>query len=76
MKEATIRKKIEQRMDDLENSLKMQTHLKAPTAVGDMIESISKFYSILTEDQREFVQCARLAVLERKRSMNPILFRV
>ena len=66
MKERTIRQKIEQRMDDLENSLKMQTHLKEPTAIGDLIESISKFYSILTEDQREFVQCARLAVLEQR----------
>ena len=66
MKEQTIRQKIEQRMDDLENSLKMQTHLKEPTVIGDLIESISKFYSILTEDQREFVQCARLAVLEQR----------
>ena len=66
MKEQTIRQKIEQRMDDLENSLKMQTHLKESTAIGDLIESISKFYSILTEDQREFVQCARLAVLEQR----------
>jgi len=66
MKEQTIRQKIEQRMDDLENCLKMQTHLKEPTAIGDLLESISKFYSILTEDQREFVQCARLAVLDQR----------
>ena len=66
MKERTIRQKIEQRMDDLENSLKMQTHLKEPTAIEDLIESISKFYSMLTEDQREFVQCARWVVQEQQ----------
>jgi hypothetical protein len=66
MKEQTIRQKIEKRMDDLEKSLKMQAHLKEPTAISDSIESISKFYSILTEDQREFVQCARWVVLERQ----------
>ena len=63
---STIRQRIEERLNLLESMLSAQKHLSDPDDVLEMIASVSKFYSVLTEEQREFVQAARLAVEERK----------
>ena len=62
----TIREKIEARLDALEESLQRQDHLADPVTALELIGSISKFYSVLTEEQKDFIQCARWAVSEQK----------
>jgi len=62
----TIRAKIEARLDALEESLQRQDHLADPVTALELIGSISKFYSVLTEEQRDFIQAARWAVSEQK----------
>ncbi len=58
---STIRQKIEDRLDHLEAMLTSQKHISDPDAAYQTIDSVSKFYSVLTEEQREFVQAARWA---------------
>jgi len=63
----TIKAKIEARLDALEESLQRQDHLaEDPDAVLEILASVSKFYSALSEEQRDFIQAARWAVEERK----------
>lgn len=62
----TIREKIEARLDALEESLQRQDNLADPVTALELIRSIKKFYSVLTEEQKDFIQCARWAVSEQK----------
>jgi hypothetical protein len=63
----TIRAKIEARLDALEESLQRQDHLaEDPDAVLEILASVSKFYSALSEEQRDFIQAARWAISEKK----------
>ena len=61
-----LEKKIEARLDALEESLQRQDHLADPVTALELIGSISKFYSVLTEEQKDFIQCARWAISEKK----------
>lgn len=63
----SIRSRISTRLDDLEHRLKSDDHLKLD-GVGSvelLISSISKFWSVLTEEERDFVAAARFAVEEQ-----------
>jgi len=64
-----IRSKIETRLDNLETALKAGKHLKDGDEfieVLELIESISKFWSILDDCQRDFIHASRYAVEEQK----------
>jgi hypothetical protein len=64
-----IRKKIETRLDNLEIALKAGKHLKNGDEILDvvkLIESISKFWSILVDGQRDFINASRYAIEEQK----------
>jgi hypothetical protein len=67
MSTTTIRQRIEDRLNLLESMLTSQEHITNPDDVLEAIASVSKFYSVLTEEQREFIQAARFAVEEQKR---------
>jgi hypothetical protein len=60
-----IREKIEIRMDSFEADLKAGTHLSNPEDVTDKIFSISKFWSILDDEHRDFINAARYAIEEQ-----------
>ena len=63
-----IREKIEKRLDELEAALKKQKHLDQDSGIQeviDLIGSISKFWRILDDDQRDYVIAARIAVEEQ-----------
>ena len=61
MSTTTIRQRIEERLNLLEPMLTSQRHISDPPEVLDALASVSKFYSVLSEEQREFVQAARWA---------------
>jgi len=63
---STIRQRIEERLNLLESMLTSQEHITNPDDVLETVASVSKFFSVLTEEQREFVQAARWPVEERK----------
>ena len=66
MSATTIRQRIEARLNLLESMLTSQRHISDPDAAYQTIDSVSKFYSVLTEEQREFVHAARWAIEEQK----------
>ena len=61
MSTTTIRQRIEARLNLLESMLTSQRHISDPSEVLDALASVSKFYSVLSEEQREFNHAARWA---------------
>lgn len=65
----TIKNKIKNRMNHLQELMEGNNHLERPEYVLDVIDSVSKFWSALDEDDKEYIQCAQYAV-EQKREWN------
>jgi len=66
----TIREKIQTRLDLLERGLKAGKHLHSEKdndilEVIKLVESISKFWRILTDEEKDFVHAARIAITEQ-----------
>lgn len=61
----TIRQKIEQRLDALEAALKQQEHISEPDKVLEIIASITKFWTALSDEDRDYVNAARYALEEK-----------
>ena len=53
--------KIKQRLDQLELLMSNQTHLQDADSVIDAIESVDKFWPILTEEEKEFIGAVKFA---------------
>ena len=66
MSTTTIRQRIEDRLNLIEQRLISQMHISDPPEVLDALASVSKFYSVLTEEQRDYIQVARWAIEEQK----------
>lgn len=65
-----IREKIDLRLHGLEESLAAGKYLDRPEdrlALISQINSVSKFWRILREADREFIQCAIFALQEERR---------
>ncbi|MBF9060083.1 hypothetical protein HKCCSP123_12925 [Rhodobacterales bacterium HKCCSP123] len=64
-----LRNKINRRFDALTYSLESQLHLSDNEGdrifVEDQIHSIAKFWSILNDGERDFINAARLAIEKR-----------
>jgi hypothetical protein len=57
-----IRKKIDDRMDKLQAIMESNEHLTNPEKAIGLTHRISPFWSILSEEDREYVQCAQHAI--------------
>jgi hypothetical protein len=57
---SAIRQKIEARLDELEALMKTKNYAEAE----ELIPSITKFASVLTEEQRDFLGAVRFAIAE------------
>ena len=55
-----IREKIEARLDELEALMKARNYAEAE----ELISSITKFTSVLTEEQRDLLGSAKYAIAE------------
>ena len=60
-----LREKINQRMDILQNWMEKNYHLKRPEVVSEHIVSVSKFWSVLSEEDRDYIQCSQHAIKEQ-----------
>ena len=65
----SIKNKIKLRMDELEHMMDSNHHLTKADEVSDHISSISKFWSVLSEEDKDYIEGARYA-LEEKRVWN------
>ena len=59
-----IREKIQERLDELQRMMGSQLHLSNPELVTETLESVTKFWSTLGEDEREFVAAVRVCLGE------------
>ncbi len=55
-----IRQKIEARLDELEALMKARNYAEAE----ELLPNITKFASVLTEEQRDFLNAVRFAIAE------------
>jgi len=60
-----VQKKINERMDILQSWMEKNYHLKRPEVVKEHIESISKFWSVLLEEDRDYIQGCQYAIEEK-----------
>lgn len=60
-----LRNKINDRMDALQKLMETNQHLNNPESVISQIESLSKFWSVLNEEDRDYIQGARYAIEEK-----------
>jgi hypothetical protein len=64
----SIKEKIKVRLDELEFALASGHHLKSAEGVVvvlDLISSIAKFASILSDEERDFINAAKMAVADK-----------
>ena len=60
-----LREKITQRMDDLQRMMENNEHLSNPDKVTIQISSVSKFWSALDDEDRDYIHGARHALEEK-----------
>lgn len=61
-----LKEKIENRMDHLQKLMEGQAHIDRPEYVRDVLESISKFWSALSGDDKEYIQMCQWAIDEQR----------
>ena len=60
-----IRLKIKQRMDILQDWMEQNYHLKRPEVVEEHIQTVSKFWSALSDEDRDYIHGCRYAIEEK-----------
>lgn len=60
-----LRNTINKRMDILQNWMESNYHLSRPEVVLEHIQTVSKFWSVLSEEDRDYIQCAQHAIEEK-----------
>lgn len=61
----SLRDKINARLDHLQQLMEGQAHIDRPEYTSDVIDSITKYWSVLKEDDREYVESAKYALVEK-----------
>ena len=61
----SVKDKIKERMDQLQEWMEGNHHLENPDDVLGLIESVSKFWSVLSEEDRDYIHGARYAIEEK-----------
>jgi len=60
-----LRQKLDARLDELQEMMESNMHLEYPDKAMALTYRISPFWSILSEEDREYVQCAQDAIDEQ-----------
>ena len=60
-----ILSKIKQRMDVLQHWMESNYHLRKPDVVTEHIETITKFWSVLNDEDKDYIDGDRYAIDEK-----------
>ena len=60
-----VKEKIKQRMDKLQDWMESNRHLTRPEEVYDLTKQVSKFWSVLSEEDKDYIQVAQTAIEEQ-----------
>jgi hypothetical protein len=58
----SLQSKINQRMDILQDWMEQDYHLDRPEVVYEHTLSVSKFWSVLSEEDRDYIQGVQFAI--------------
>jgi len=58
----SVTDKIKQRMDQLQKLMESNYHMDNPEEVYELTTSVSKFWSVLSEEDRDYIQAAQHAI--------------
>ena len=61
----SVRDKINERMDVLQAMMEDNVHLDSPEIVEQHIRTVSKFWSVLSDEDKDYIHGARYAIEER-----------
>jgi|TARA_B110000967_G_C18400263_1_gene324179 hypothetical protein len=61
----SLKEKINSRMDQLQEWMESNYHLEHADEVYDHTLSVSKFWSVLSEEDRDYIQAAQMACEEK-----------
>lgn len=62
---SAVKEKIHERMDQLQAMMESNQHLTNPVDVEDHIRTITKFWSVLSEEDQEYIEFAKYAIETR-----------
>lgn len=62
-----VKDKINQRMDKLQEMMESNVHLERPAEVEEHIYSVSKFWSVLSDEDKDYIDGSRYALEEQIR---------
>jgi len=62
---SNLRQKINDRMDSLQIYMEANRHLTEPEVGIEIIESVSKFWSVLSDEDKDYLHCAQDAIDEK-----------
>lgn len=60
----SVKDKIKERMDQLQDMMEENLHLTNPQEVIEKIHEVSKFWSVLSDEDRDYIHGARYAIEE------------
>jgi len=61
----SVKDKIKDRMDQLQDWMEDNYHLEKPDEVVEHIHSVSKFWSVLSEEDKDYIHGAQYAIEEK-----------
>ena len=61
----TIAIKIKERMDQLQKLMESNYHIDNPKEAHELTTSVSKFWSVLSEEDRDYIQAAQHAIEDK-----------
>ena len=57
-----MREKINERMDELQQLMEANVHIEDPVRVTIKIQSLCTFWSVLSEEDKDYIQCCEAAI--------------
>ena len=61
----TLQDIITQKLDELETAMISQQHISSPETVGALLDVLSALFHLMSDDDRDYVHCARIALEEK-----------
>ena len=62
-----ITEKIERKMEALVHLMNTQMHIKYPSAVAESIESLSKYWAHLSDEDKDYIDVANDAMKNKRK---------
>lgn len=63
----SIAEKVERKMQALEHLMNTQMHIELPSAVAESIESLSIYWAHMSDEDKDYVDCASDALKEKRK---------